>query len=74
MIQAQNLLQEQKWISSHQKEVEKYRGKWIAVLGGKIIETGGNYGEVFQKIKQFIPQKYPLITYILKKEEENLVA
>ncbi len=70
----QTLLQEHKWTVQHPEELEKYRGKWIAVMDSSVIAVGGSYKEVFGKIKQFIPQKYPLITYILKREEENLVA
>ncbi len=73
-MQTSNLLQEHNWLAKHSHEIEKFRGKWIAVLDGKIIESGGSYGEVFKNVKKFIPQKYPLITYILKKEEENFVA
>ena len=74
LMQTSNLLQEHNWLALHPKEIEKFRGKWVAVLGEKIIDTGGSYGEVFGRVKKFIPQKYPLITYILKKEEENFVA
>jgi len=70
----QNLLQEHKWAVKHPEEIEKYRGKWIAVLDGKIISTGNNYEEVFAAVKKNIPQKYPLITYVLKKDDENFIA
>lgn len=68
------LLKEHQWLVSHPKELEKHRGIWIAVLDGKIIATGNNYEEVYNRSKKKYPDKYPLITYILKKEEEDLIA
>ena len=56
------------------KELEKHRGKWIAVLNEGVVLEGNSYLEVFSKIKEKYPKQTPLITYILNRDEEQMIA
>ena len=63
-----------KWMASHPKELYKFAGKWVAVLDGKIVFSGNTYEGVWSKVKTTHPGKVPLITYVLKPGEEQLIA
>jgi len=68
------LLKEHQWMAKNPKELEKHRGKWIAILNGNIIAEGNSYLEVFSETKEKFPKQLPLITYVLNKDEEQMIA
>ncbi|MCX6778366.1 MAG: DUF5678 domain-containing protein [Candidatus Micrarchaeota archaeon] len=41
-------------------DLEKYAGKWIAILDNKVIAIGEDFREVFNKTKKDYPNKMPL--------------
>jgi len=61
------------WMSSHRKEVEKYAGKWIAVLDNKILASGNSVKEVVALAKKKAARKLPLVTKVPRKDEEMYV-
>ena len=68
------LLKEHQWMAKNPKELEKHRGKWIAILDGSVVMEGNSYLEVFSNMKGKYPKQMPLITYILNKDEEQMIA
>ncbi len=68
------LQSEHKWLAGHPSAMENFSGKWIAVLGGKIVASGGSYEDVWSRVKTNSIEKMPLITYVLKPGEEQLIA
>ena len=57
------------------KNTEEYAGKWIAVLGTKVIASGKDIEKVYKEAQE-IPsgELPPLFEYIpLKEEEETLI-
>ena len=42
---------ELEWLSSHPKEVEKYSGKWVAVIENGILASGDSASEVEALLK-----------------------
>ena len=46
-------MEEEKWIKMHFKELrEKYPGKYIAILGNKIIASGTTAKKVLAEVKK----------------------
>ncbi len=68
------LQSEHKWLATHSKAVELFSGKWVAILDGKVVASGANYADVWNSVKSTYPQKVPLVTYVLKPGEEQLIA
>lgn len=61
---------ESKWISEHQEIISKYSGKWIAVLGNKLVGTADSIEEIQKKLHQKYTKELPLITKIPRQDEE----
>lgn len=49
-----------------------YTGKWVAIVGNKIIASGDSIKEVHKKAKEKAGNKEPLFVQI-PKEEETLI-
>ena len=64
---------EHNWLVEHHKEAERYSGRWIAILGEKIVAHGKSFREAYRKAVRQHPGKVPLVTYVLKKSEELLI-
>jgi len=45
-------------------DLEKYAGKWIAILDNKVIADGKDFKEVFAKTKKEYPNKRPLFDHV----------
>jgi len=62
---------ESKWISGHPEIINKYTGKWVAVLKNKgIVASGDTVKEINRLLaKKGIPE-LPLITKIPRDDEE----
>ena len=61
-------IKDMEWISEHQKELEKYGGKWIAVCNNEIVGIGNTAKEALQQgQKKGIPK--PHLTMVLRKDE-----
>ncbi len=61
------------WISQHQKKVEKFAGKWIAVLSDKVLATGDSVKSVMKEIKRKQVKRLPLVTKVPRKDEEMYI-
>jgi hypothetical protein len=61
------------WISEHSKEIEKYAGKWIAVLSNKVIAVGDSAKRVMEEVKKKRIKKLPLVTKVPRKDEEMYI-
>ena len=56
------------------KEVlDKYAGKWVAILRNRVIATGNSVREVMSTVKQKEIKELPLVTRVLRKDEETCV-
>ena len=65
---------ELEWLSKHEKKVEKYSGRWIAVLANKgIIASGRSPRDVLEKSQIKFPRQRPLVMKIPRKDEEMYV-
>ena len=60
--------QDIEWISQHQKELEIYSGKWIAVCNNKIVGVGKTAKEALQQSKKKGFGKAHL-TMVMRKDE-----
>jgi len=56
------------WFLNNQKEVVKYRGKHIAIVGNEIVAHAKSAKEVYDKAKRKYPDKSPLLHYVHKGE------
>ncbi|CAN5815482.1 hypothetical protein BH23THE1_BH23THE1_12480 [soil metagenome] len=50
----------------------EYAGKWVAIVGDKVIASGDNLREVHKKAKEIAGKKEPLFAKI-PNEEETLI-
>ena len=56
------------------ENIGKYAGKWIAILGSKVIAEGESIEEVYQKALEVSDGQTPLFEQVpLKQEEETLI-
>ena len=56
------------------KNPEEYAGKWIAVLGTKVIASGEDLQKVYDEALEISNGKSPFFEYIpLKQEEVTLI-
>lgn len=56
------------------KEVlDKYAGKWVAILKNRVVATGNSVREVMSTVKQKEIKELPLVTRVLRKDEETCV-
>jgi hypoxanthine-guanine phosphoribosyltransferase len=61
---------ESRWISKHPKIVDKFTGKWVAILGNKgIIASGNTIKELTKELKKRSISELPLITKIPRDDE-----
>jgi hypothetical protein len=68
-----SLQREHNWLVEHPSEAEKYSGRWIAILGGRIVAHGKSFGQTRRKATAKHPATTPLILYIPKRSEELLI-
>jgi len=57
-------VEEYTWFINNQKEVTKYRGKHIAIVGNEIVAHGKSAKAVYDAAKRKYPNKSPLIHYV----------
>jgi imidazolonepropionase-like amidohydrolase len=58
------------WYTSHFQElVEKYPGKAVAIVDGKIVAVGDREERVDQEARQHHPGKSPLVVTVPTEEE-----
>jgi hypothetical protein len=43
------------YLLQHPKELNKYRGQWLALMDDKIIAHGKNFAEVIEQAKKITP-------------------
>jgi len=60
--------QDMEWISEHQKELEVYRGKWIAVCSNELVGVGKTAKEALEQGKKKGLHK-PHLTMVMRKDE-----
>jgi len=65
--------EELNWISGHRREVEKFAGKWIAVMANKILAAGDSVKSVMKVVKQKRIKRLPLVTKVPRKDEEMYI-
>ena len=61
------------WLSTHHEQIEGYAGKWIAILGDKILAIGESVESVMDKVAKLKLKELPLITKIPRKDEGTYV-
>ena len=67
------LQEEHEWLVEHHAEAEKYAGRWIAILDGRIAADGKSFRETHRKAISGRPSAVPLVIYVPKKSEELLI-
>ncbi len=62
------MAEELKWFASFPKELEKFRGKHIALIGKKVVASGNNAIKVLQTAREKFPTKNPVLAFVPKEE------
>lgn len=44
-----SLQREHEWLVEHHAEAERYAGRWIAILGEKIVADGKSFQQAYKK-------------------------
>jgi hypothetical protein len=57
------------WVSEHRDKLERYSGKWIAVLKNRVIASGDSVSEVMKKAAQKA-KALPLVIKVPRKDED----
>ena len=65
-------IKELRWMSQHQKEIEKHSGMWIAVWEDRIISVGRTAKEVLEE-SQKKGVKTPHVTIVPRRDEGTYV-
>lgn len=60
--------EELKLFASFPKELEKFRGKHIALIGKKVVASGDNAIKVFEVARKKFPMKNPRLAFVPKEE------
>ena len=50
-----------------QQDLSAYAGKWIAIVGRKVVASGNDPARVVSEVKQKYPHKTPFLTKIRNK-------
>ncbi len=65
---------EHNWLASHWNDLEPFSGKWVAVLNCSVVASGNNFLETWNAAKAKFPNELPLVTYIFRPGEEQMIA
>jgi hypothetical protein len=57
------------WLAKNYSEMEKYEGKWVAILNGKLVGVGDSPKEVIKKVKKKGIKDLPLLDLIPRKNK-----
>ncbi len=68
-----SLQQEHEWLVEHHAEAERYSGRWIAILGEKIVADGKSFEQTHKKAMVEHRSAIPLVLYVPKRSEELLI-
>jgi len=62
--------EDDKWITRHFEElVDKYGGKYVAVVSEQVVAVGDSPKEVDEKARQLYPDKLPSVLLVPKEED-----
>jgi hypothetical protein len=50
-------------------DMSEYSGKWVAIVGQKVIASGEDFKEVYREAKQKAKNKEPMFAQVPKQEE-----
>lgn len=53
-------------------DMSGYAGKWVAILGNKVIASGDDLKKVYEEAKKIAGNKEPLFTRV-PREQETLI-
>ncbi len=53
-------------------DMSEYAGKWVAILGNKVIASGDDLKKVYEEAKKIASNKEPLFTRV-PREQETLI-
>lgn len=62
------MAEELKWFASFPRELKKFRGKHIALIGKKVVASGDNAIKVLQAAREKFPMKNPVLAFVPKEE------
>ena len=60
------------WLASHGSEADKYAGKWVAVVEGRVLGAADSVKELL-KLPEVKAANKPLVTKIPRQEEADSV-
>jgi len=58
--------EELKWFASALKDLDKFRGKHIAIIKTKIVASGSNAINVLEKARKQYPNEKPVLAFVPK--------
>lgn len=58
----------------HHSEVEKYTGRWVAILDEEVVADGKDFRRARNDATRKHPGRTPLILYVPRKNEELLIV
>ena len=61
-------MKEVEFFARFSPEVERYRGKHIAIVGNKVVASGDSAFSVWKTAKKKYPDKRPVLAFVPKKE------
>ncbi len=65
---ARDSAKEYEYVVKNMKKLEKYAGKWIAVLGEKVVCSGKELSKVMDSVEKSHPGKIPFVMKIPEKD------
>jgi Family of unknown function (DUF5678) len=53
-----------KWVATHPKELSEYEGKYVGIVGCKIVANAQTSGQVMQKVHEIMPNANVIIMLV----------
>ena len=67
------MIEKERWLVEHAKELEAYTGKYIAVVDEIVAAVSPDPGEAIKEAKKSYPDKISLLIYIPKEKELEML-
>ncbi len=56
------------YLENNMKKLEKYAGKWVAVLDEKVVCSGKDFAKVMNSVEKSHPGRIPVVMKIFEKD------
>lgn len=62
------------WLGAHEEEFERlYPGKYVAIYRERLVAVGDDSSDAQRRAREIVPDCVPLVAYIPKEGDENLL-